>query len=107
MRLNEYMVLARRMRNKEMTQATCLAKLNEKQAELILYFMKGKWPEFYDSMGDLLWYLSQLADLSGYTFESVAENNISQLEFRYPMVMINKKEYINHVLTEEKKGQEE
>lgn len=35
-------------------------------------------------LGDVLWYVSQLARLAGLTFEEVAQGNIDKLMKRYP-----------------------
>jgi NTP pyrophosphatase (non-canonical NTP hydrolase) len=54
-------------------------------------------------LGDVLWYISQIASLSGLTLEEIAETNINKLKERYPEGFstersINRKEYSHYKL---------
>ena len=51
------------------------------------YTFKGKnldRTELIHEMGDVLWYLSQVAELADIPFDEVAKNNIETLNKRYP-----------------------
>jgi NTP pyrophosphatase (non-canonical NTP hydrolase) len=56
--------------------------------------------ELTKELGDVLWYLSQLAELAGVKLNVVAETNIQKLMKRYPdgfsdVASINREEYLN------------
>lgn len=44
--------------------------------------LSGK--QFVEELGDVLWYLSHLAGLRGYTLEELADINYNKLSERYP-----------------------
>lgn len=43
-----------------------------------------KHEELVKELGDVLWYLSQIANLAAIDFEEIAESNIAKLMERYP-----------------------
>lgn len=92
MNFNEYQKLANRSLNgDEQVLTNCalgLAKETGEMLELIQDYTFKNRPMPSDKvakeLGDVLWYLSQIAEWSGISLESVAESNIEHLKKRYP-----------------------
>ena len=94
MRFNEYQVLARRTQNHELSNADrlnhALRGLASEAGEINGIYQKAlqghpvdKY-EVADEMGDVLWFLAELADCLCVHLGSVAEHNVSKLLKRYP-----------------------
>lgn len=92
MRLNEYQELASRTANKHegelVNYALGIAGEAGEVADLVKKAVfHGHNIDKVDvtkELGDVLWYLSQLARLAGATLDEIAEKNIDKLMKRYP-----------------------
>lgn len=95
MDFDKYQELAERTYNKKLSYhdgvAMCTIGLAGEAGEVSEIIKKwlyhGKYPEssqIRDEMGDVLWYLANLATLMGWSLEAVAESNIDKLKARYP-----------------------
>lgn len=94
MNLNEYQDLARRTQNTELTDGERLAHalmgLGSECGEILGIFQKMfqghevDEDKVVDEMGDLMWFLAELADCLKVELNFVAEHNIAKLLKRYP-----------------------
>lgn len=111
MQFNEYQVLARRTQNHELTTEQrlnhALRGLASEAGEINGIYQKALQGhavdeyEVADEMGDVLWFLSELADCLCVHLGSVAEHNVSKLLQRYPDGFdadrsVNREEYRPH-----------
>ena len=64
-----------------MTEAGEIASLVKKEA---FYGKIEPTDNFKEEIGDLLWYVARLLDLTNLTFEECMEANLAKLEKRYP-----------------------
>lgn len=92
MTLNEYQMLARRtFKGKVACVENALLGLAGESGEILDYIKKVKYQGhqyeakvMLDEMGDVLFYLANLASLCGFTLQEVAEHNDHKLRKRYP-----------------------
>lgn len=92
MEFNEYQQAANRtLYGNEQILTNCALGLAGESGQLIdlikNYTFKGKEldrEEMVKEMGDVLWYLSQIAQWADVSFEDVAKTNIAALNKRYP-----------------------
>jgi NTP pyrophosphatase (non-canonical NTP hydrolase) len=94
MDFSTYQKLARRTQNKELTPKEtlqhALCGLSSEAGEVCGIFQKklqGKAISLADlklEIGDVLWMLSELCDVYGFSLDDVAEKNIAKLKKRYP-----------------------
>lgn len=92
MEFNEYQVAANRtLYGNEQVLTNCALGLAGESGQLIDlvkdYTFKGKdldREKLVAEMGDVLWYLSQIAQWADVPFDEVAQNNIDTLNRRYP-----------------------
>ena len=92
MEFNEYQAAANRtLYGNEQVLTNCALGLAGESGQLIDlikdYTFKGKdldRDKLIDEMGDVLWYLSQIAQWADIPFDEVAEKNIETLNQRYP-----------------------
>lgn len=94
MNLKEYQELARRTQNTEITLAEqerhALFGMASEVGEIHAVYQKVfqghnmDYMKVVDEMGDLMWFLAELADSIGVTLDDVAEHNIAKLKKRYP-----------------------
>lgn len=111
MTLNEYQVLAYRTTNHELTNQGLIENgvmgLCGESGECIDLVKKSLFQghaldreKLIDELGDVLWYVAQLATGLGVTLEYVAQHNVDKLLARYPdgfdsEKSIHRKEYEN------------
>lgn len=92
MDFNEYQAAANRtLYGTEQVLTNCALGLAGESGQLIdlikNYTFRGKElnrEQLIHEMGDVLWYLSQIAQWADIPFEEVAQNNIATLNKRYP-----------------------
>lgn len=94
MDFNEYQALARRTQNQELSigelERHALHGLVSEVGEIHSPYQKTyqghglKYDHIVDEMGDLLWFMAELADAIGTTLEDIASRNIDKLKKRYP-----------------------
>ncbi|KRL74908.1 hypothetical protein FC54_GL000057 [Ligilactobacillus saerimneri DSM 16049] len=92
MEFNEYQKAANRtLYGTEQVLTNCAMGLSAESGQLINlikdYTFKGKKldrAQMVHEMGDVLWYLSQIAEWADIPFDEVAQNNIDTLNKRYP-----------------------
>lgn len=95
MKLSEYQELAKRTHNEDLPQVQLLCNyalgLNGEAGEVADHIKKGVFHghemnrhEIAKELGDVLWYVSNLAHLAGFTLEQIATMNINKLMDRYP-----------------------
>jgi NTP pyrophosphatase (non-canonical NTP hydrolase) len=92
MRLNEYQELSARTANKHDHELINYGLgLTGEAGEVADLIKKSQFhghvvekDEVKKELGDVLWYLSQVARIAGVTLEEVAEANIDKLRRRYP-----------------------
>ncbi|KRM96605.1 hypothetical protein FC19_GL000903 [Liquorilactobacillus aquaticus DSM 21051] len=92
MEFNEYQKAAKRtLYGNEQVLTNCALGLAGESGQLIdlikNYTFKGKdlnRSEMVHELGDVLWYLSQIAAWADIPFDEVAEDNIQTLNRRYP-----------------------
>lgn len=92
MDFNEYQKKANRtLDGNEQVLTNCALGLSAESGQVITlvknYTFRGQKldPEqLKHEMGDVLWYLSQIAQWAGIDFDDVAQNNIETLNQRYP-----------------------
>lgn len=94
MTLNEYQELARRTQNKDILKSQrrmhALHGLAAEVGEIHSIFQKlyqgheYKQEKLIDEMGDVLWFLGELADSLDIKLDDVARHNIDKLIARYP-----------------------
>lgn len=92
MEFNEYQKAANRtLYGNEQVLTNCALGLAGESGQLIDliqdYTFKGKdldKEKMIDELGDVLWYLSQIAQLADVDFDDVAKANIETLNKRYP-----------------------
>jgi NTP pyrophosphatase (non-canonical NTP hydrolase) len=95
MKLNEYQELTQRTRNEELGTVQEFANyalgLNGEAGEVADHIKKGIFHghemnrhDIAKELGDCLWYISNLAKLSGWTLEQIATMNVAKLMKRYP-----------------------
>ena len=95
MNFNEYQELAGRTSNGEGSTPQALTNyalgLNGEDGEVGDMIKKGVFHghemnrhEIAKELGDCMWYISQLARLTGFTLEEIAIMNINKLKKRYP-----------------------
>lgn len=99
MEFNEYQRAANRtLYGNEQVLTNCALGLAGESGQLIdlikNYTFKGKdldRQELVHEMGDVLWYLSQIAQWADVPFDEVAQTNIKTLNKRYPHGYIQEK----------------
>ncbi|HSH24010.1 MAG TPA: nucleoside triphosphate pyrophosphohydrolase family protein [Massilibacterium sp.] len=92
MKLNEYQELATRTADEHENEILNYALgLNGEAGEVADIIKKVEFhrhiytkDDIKKELGDVLWYVSQIARLSGITLEDVAKGNIDKLKKRYP-----------------------
>lgn len=94
MNLNEYQELARRTQNNTLTMAEkenhALFGMASEVGEIHAIYQKVyqghdmNYHKVIDEMGDLMWFMAELADAMGVSLVDVAEHNIDKLKKRYP-----------------------
>ena len=95
MQLNEYQQLAQRTSNKELSKDEHLfnglyglAGESGECCDLAKkhYFQDGRniYADLIDELGDVLWYVVEIASALDVTLEYVAQHNIDKLRKRYP-----------------------
>ncbi len=94
MDFNRFQVLARRTQNVRLTSHErlehALFGLSAETGEISSIFQKVyqghpvMMADLIGEMGDLLWFLAELADVHGLTLDEIAEHNIDKLRRRYP-----------------------
>lgn len=95
MRFKEYQELAKRTANTEVEKREQYANyamgLSGESGEVTDYLKKVLFhghemdrEKLKDELGDVLWYLSNLADSAGIDLDDIAEWNIEKLKKRYP-----------------------
>ncbi|MDO4903558.1 MAG: nucleoside triphosphate pyrophosphohydrolase family protein [Limosilactobacillus sp.] len=92
MDFNEYQEAAKRtLYGNEQVLTNCAMGLAGESGQVVdlvkSYTFKGKKlnrEDLVHEMGDVLWYLSQIAEWADIPFEEVAKNNIEELNRRYP-----------------------
>lgn len=94
MNFTEYQVLARRTQNVHINSHErlehALHGLCAEVGEIHSIFQKVyqghpvKMGDLIGEMGDLLWFLAELADVHGLTLDEIAAHNIDKLRRRYP-----------------------
>lgn len=92
MDFNDYQKLANRtLYGNEQVLTNCALGLAGETGELIDSIKKYTFhghdlnkEELVKEMGDVLWYLSQIAEWADIPFEEVAKQNIEKLQCRYP-----------------------
>ncbi|GAJ25240.1 hypothetical protein JCM15457_95 [Liquorilactobacillus sucicola DSM 21376 = JCM 15457] len=92
MEFNEYQEAAKRtLYGNEQVLTNCALGLAGESGQVIdlikNYTFKGKdldRAEMVHELGDVLWYLSQIAAWADISFDEIAENNIQTLNKRYP-----------------------
>ena len=92
---DQYQRLASRTRNDQLDDTARLANLAMglagESGEVCDYLKKVVFHghtldegKLADELGDVLWYLANLAEVNGITLQTIAENNIAKLRKRYP-----------------------
>ncbi|CUS26435.1 MazG nucleotide pyrophosphohydrolase [Paucilactobacillus oligofermentans DSM 15707 = LMG 22743] len=92
MEFNEYQKAANRtLYGNEQVLTNCALGLAGETGQVVdlvkNYTFRGKdldKDELKHEMGDVLWYLSQVAEWADITFEDIAQTNIETLNKRYP-----------------------
>ncbi|MGX7395330.1 MULTISPECIES: nucleoside triphosphate pyrophosphohydrolase family protein [Carnobacterium] len=92
MEFNEYQKLANRtLYGNEQVLTNCALGVASESGELVDLIKKYTFhghdlnkKELVKEMGDVLWYLSQIAEWADIPFEDVAIQNIEKLKKRYP-----------------------
>lgn len=98
MKMNEYQALARRKSNTNGPEQASYDKLlngcmglNGEAGECINLLKKHLFrgheldrKKLAEELGDVLWYVTELATEAGYTLADIAQNNIAKLRRRYP-----------------------
>ncbi|KRN29411.1 nucleoside pyrophosphatase [Lactobacillus selangorensis] len=98
MEFNDYQKLANRtLYGNEQVLTNCALGLASESGEVIDLIKKYTFhgadldpDELTKKMGDVLWYLSQIAEWADIPFDEVAAQNIKKLEDRYPDAHENK-----------------
>lgn len=108
MTLNEYQDLARRTQNPKLSlverRLHALHGIAAEAGEINAIYQKSLQGhpvdpvKVVDEMGDLIWFLAELADVLRIPLDNVAEHNINKLRKRYPDGFdvehsVNRKEY--------------
>lgn len=92
MEFNDYQELANRSLNgDEQVLTKCALGLSSETGEVLNLIQKYTFEhcevsqeELVKEMGDVMWYLSQIAKWANIPFEEVAKSNIELLKNRYP-----------------------
>lgn len=94
MSLKEYQALARRTQNNELTleekERHALFGIASEVGEIHAIYQKVfqghdmNYMKVIDEMGDLMWFMAELADAIGASLDDVADHNIAKLKKRYP-----------------------
>lgn len=92
MEFNEYQSLANRtLHGNEQVLTNCALGLASEAGQVLEVIRKYTFEnhqmdqeELIKEMGDVLWYLSQIAEWANIPFEEVAKQNIDMLQKRYP-----------------------
>ncbi|WP_447579913.1 nucleoside triphosphate pyrophosphohydrolase family protein [Acinetobacter baumannii] len=95
MKLNEYQELAKRTHNEELSQPQAFCNyalgITGEAGEVADHIKKGVFHghemnrhELAKELGDVMWYVANLAHLAGFTLEQVATMNVTKLMKRYP-----------------------
>lgn len=92
MNFNEYQKLANQsLAGNEQVLTQCALGLASETGEVLNQIQKYTFShapleksDLIKEMGDVLWYLSQIAEWANIPFEEVAKTNISMLQERYP-----------------------
>lgn len=95
MEINEYQKLAMRTLNPELSEKDVLINgvmgLCGEAGEVIdivkKHLAQGHKLDkqaIFDELGDVAWYLAEIAEVLGFEFEDVLQNNIDKLRKRYP-----------------------
>ncbi|WP_268913841.1 nucleoside triphosphate pyrophosphohydrolase family protein [Lentilactobacillus sp. SPB1-3] len=97
MDFNEYQKAANRtLMGKEQVLTNCALGLTGESGEVADLIRKYTFnsekldhDEIVKEMGDVLWYLSQIAEWADIPFDEVASDNINRLKQRYPSALNN------------------
>lgn len=94
MSLKEYQALARRTQNNELAieekERHALFGMASEVGEIHAIYQKVyqghvmDYMQVVDEMGDLMWFMAELADAIGVSLDDVADHNIGKLKKRYP-----------------------
>lgn len=94
MSLKEYQALARRTQNNELAieekERHALFGMASEVGEIHAIYQKVyqghamDYMQVVDEMGDLMWFMAELADAIGVSLDDVADHNIAKLKKRYP-----------------------
>lgn len=94
MNLKEYQALARRTQNSELNweekERHALFGMASEVGEIHAIYQKVyqghemDCMKVVDEMGDLMWFVAELADTIGVSLDDVADHNIAKLKKRYP-----------------------
>ncbi|MEK3819669.1 nucleoside triphosphate pyrophosphohydrolase family protein [Cytobacillus sp. FSL W8-0315] len=95
MKLNEYQELAKRTHNEDLPQPQALCNyalgITGEAGEVADHIKKGVFHghemnrhELAKELGDVMWYVANLANLAGFTLEQVATMNVTKLMKRFP-----------------------
>ena len=91
MKLNDYQKKAQTtlMEDRECHEYLLIGLAGE-VGEVMELFKKSMWHgsdiernRVKEELGDVLWYLSQIAGLSGFSLQEIAEHNLRKLQARY------------------------
>lgn len=97
MEFNDYQELANQsLAGNEQVLTQCALGLASETGEVLAQIQKYTFnhaeltrEDLIKEMGDVLWYLSQIAKWADIPFEEVANKNISMLQERYPERFVN------------------
>lgn len=94
MTFKEYQELARRTQNDRIMmhqkELHALHGLASEVGEIHAHYQKVyqghvlKYDKIIDEIGDVLWFMAELADSMGVSMEEIAQHNIDKLRKRYP-----------------------
>lgn len=94
MELNKYQELARRTQNPSLSLADrrmhALHGMSSEVGEIHGVYQKTfqghmlDVEKVIDEMGDLLWFIAEMADVLGVSLEGIAQHNVNKLRKRYP-----------------------
>jgi len=90
MNFNEYQQLARRTSNKQSRSMAALGLTGEagEVADMVKkeLFHGHQYPQdaYVDELGDVLWYISEMASVLDISLNDIAKYNIEKLKKRYP-----------------------
>lgn len=94
MNFEEYQALARRTQNNELgikqKERHALFGMASEVGEIHAIYQKVyqghkmDYTKVVDEMGDLMWFMAELADVIGVSLDDIADHNIAKLKKRYP-----------------------